>query len=160
MSGHSPPEIISASPRMGNNAMRRLLITITSILLVLPLSGNATTKHAETLSQLCESESEIHQHRCLGYIQGYLDTLEHTRDINVQLPQQEATSAWTQRAIKTRIGSRLEPTTQSQTSYCITNREDALPRLKELVTEKANSPGKASELLDQLLETEFPCHSI
>ena len=59
-----------------------------------------STKRAADLASMCADEALEAQERCIGYIQGYLDAL--------QLSAGEEQTSWSQRAINTRIGTKLK----------------------------------------------------
>ncbi len=127
--------------------MRALVIPFTLLIAAWLPTAHANTKQAEQLTAMCSSTNETNQQRCLGYIQGYLDSTG-------AVEEEDAMSAWTKRAIKTRVGSRYDRPRSPE--YCIEG-DDAIPRLKALVSEVSADEGAAPHLLERLLVEQFPC---
>ncbi len=124
----------------------RLVLTL--FLLVPALSYGS--KSADELAEMCTSDSETAKSRCIGYIHGYLDA------INTAEPAND--SNWRQRAIETRIGTKLRVRyDDSGTPVCFSDSDAALSLKVRILTEAQQGSGTAAEWVEALARSEFPC---
>lgn len=140
-----------------------LRTTITTFTLALTLAGmplvsSASTKTADELNALCESASEAHKSRCLGYIQGYLDGAGLTRSPSAEADKQSsADTSWTQRAIETRIGSKLRARDESSENYCLSGDNPAARIKARIRSTDEVADSYASAWIRNLATEIFPC---
>ena len=121
--------------------------------LVLSMNANAASKSASDLASLCSESSTTAKERCLGYIQGYLDAFA----ANTKTAEQ---SEWARRAIRTRIGSKLETRFERDLDqeFCAYGAEAAQTIKVRLLNEPVNNE-PATRLIESIAREEFPCQT-
>ncbi len=150
--------------------MMRCLILLISGLLLTPMAWAVEALSTEELVSHCDKYHDQNAEKdhifCVRYIQGFVDGAVATDDLVAQniVAEYEKEETYSQRAMRTRIGSRLDRYGSSvYADYCL---GDPVP-LREVVErvvqsleneDLATAHPLARDLVYQTLRTHYPCN--
>ncbi|WP_196139780.1 Rap1a/Tai family immunity protein [Aliikangiella sp. G2MR2-5] len=151
------------------NILSKFCILLLTSALAFSLSFSAkglTPLSSEELSELCKNSkpklSDPQSAQCVRYIKGFIDGLLATKRVSIESQQESSErSSFMERAIKTRIGNRIEYSRANpDEQVCLTR----APSLKEIVHEVAGEIQKqdhdqttALTAVYQALVENYPC---
>jgi len=138
--------------------LKNLLIAALATLALFAANSAIALKSAAELSDLCLSEAPENRYRCLGYIQGYIDGARTAGQATTQVAEEDSDSSWAQRAIDTRIGSKLRVRYDQNAEPLCLAAENPAARVKQLIlAEPRFDEVNASNWLRSLVSEEFGC---
>ena len=139
------------------------ILAITAVLMFAP-QVQASEKTAKQLSDLCISQDQNSESRCMGYIQGFLEGASSIRSetaselLNRVSADLTAEYGWIGGLLDGWIGSTLRQMGQELSApYCLTGSNPAAQIRTRLGTPGQAYGDTASRWLHQITREEFPC---